>query len=158
MNSEKYPLTKHTIKNPSFFDIDEISNDYITNHNKKYYLFLIKSNFKLIFNNDCSKPFYIETDFYHNTMFINLKRYLLYPIESFIEKGHEFSHIDDMNISTINDKMYMTYDYYIQHPMPAIEMKLNIILAKNPNPINSLNRSHIHPLIRKYSHIAKVEN
>ena len=35
MNSEKYLLTKRSIKNPSFFDIDEFSKDYITNHNKK---------------------------------------------------------------------------------------------------------------------------
>ena len=50
----------------------------------------------------------------------------------------------------------MTYDYYIKNPMPAIELKLNMILAKNPHHINPLNRSHIHPLIRKYSHIAKI--
>ena len=48
MNSEKYFLTKHTIKNPSFFDTVKISKDYITNHNKKYYFFLIKFDFKLI--------------------------------------------------------------------------------------------------------------
>ena len=52
----------------------------------------------------------------------------------------------------------MTYDYYIQHPIPAVELKLNMILAKNPHLINSLNRSHIHPLIRKYSHIAEKIN
>ena len=34
---EKYIRTKHTIKNPSFLDIDKNSNDYISNHNKKYY-------------------------------------------------------------------------------------------------------------------------
>ena len=30
-----------------------------------------------------------------------------------------------------------------------------MILAKNPNLINSLNRSHIHPSIRKYRHIER---
>ena len=49
---EKHIRTKHTIKNPSFFDIDKISNDYITNHNKKYSLFLVKCDFKFFFNND----------------------------------------------------------------------------------------------------------
>ena len=43
-------------------------------------------------------------------MLINLKRYLLFNIESFIEKGYIFSHIDEMNITTVIDKMYMTYD------------------------------------------------
>ena len=65
---------KHTIKNPNFFVLDKISNDYITNHNKKYYLFRIKCDFKIIFNNDISKPILIETDFYHNTSLLNLER------------------------------------------------------------------------------------
>ena len=42
--------------------------------------------------------------------------------------------------------------------MQAIELKSNVNIAKNPHLINSLNRSHNHPLIRKYSHIRKVEN
>ena len=42
--------------------------------------------------------------------------------------------------------------------MHAIELKLIMIIAKNPHLINSLNRSHNHPLMRKYYHIAKVEN
>ena len=52
MKTGKYLLTKHTNKNPSFFDIDKISNDYIIDHNKKYFLFLIKCDFKIIFNNN----------------------------------------------------------------------------------------------------------
>ena len=146
---------KHTIKNPNFFVIDKISNEYIANHNKKYHLFLIKCHFKLIFNNDFLKPIHIETDFYSNSSLINSKRYLLYQIDNFIDKGHEFSQIDEMNITTVKDKMYMTYDYYIKdyYIMSAIELKLNKILSKNPNLIKSLNRFHILLLIRKYSHI-----
>ena len=37
--------------------------------------------------------------------------------------------------------------------MPAVELKFNMMISKNPHPIKSLNRSHIHPLIRKYSYI-----
>ena len=153
---EKPFRTKHTIKNPNFFQIDQISNDYITNHNKKFYFFNIQCNFILIFNKDFSKNIHIETDFHHNTRPINLKRYLLYQIDNFIEKGYIFSHIDEMNVTTINHKMYTIYDYYIQHPMQAVELKLNMIIAKNPHLINSLNRSHVHPLNRKYSFINKV--
>ena len=69
-----------------------------------------------------------------------------------MDKGHEFFHIDEMNFTFVNDKKYMTYDYYIKHPMSAVELKLNLIISKNPNLFKSLNRSHIHPLIRKYSH------
>ena len=142
---------KHTIKNPNFFVRDKISNEYIANHNKKYRLFLIKCDFKLIFNNDFSKPNHIETNFHHNTNLINLKRYLVYQIDKFIEKEHLFSYIDEMNITTVKDKIYMAYDYYIKHPMSAVELKLNMINSKIPNIMKSLNRSHIHPLIRKYS-------
>ena len=48
--------------------------------------------------------------------------------------------------------MDMTCNYYLQHPIQAVERKLNLIIAKNPHLINSLNRSHNHPLIRNYSH------
>ena len=88
-------------------------------------------------------------------MLINLKRYLLYRIEDFIEKGYIFSHIDEMNISTVNAKTYKTYNNYIKHPMSAVELKINMIIAKNPHLINRLNRTFVHPLIRKYSQIGR---
>ena len=58
-----------------------------------------------------------------------------------------------MNVTTVNDKLYMSYDYYIKHPMPAVELKLNMIIRKNPHLLKSLNRSHIHPIFQKYSYI-----
>ena len=63
-----------------------------------------------------------------------------------------------MNILTINDKMFMTYDKSINHLMQAIDLKRNMIIATNPQLMISPNRSHNHPLIRKYSCVAKVEN
>ena len=36
-----------------------------------------------------------------------------------------------MNITTVNDRTYMTYDNYIKHPMPTVELKLNMIISKN---------------------------
>ena len=77
---------KHTIKNPNFCVIDKISNEYIANHNKKSYMFLIRCDFKLFSNIDFLKPIHIETDFCNNTNLINLRRYLLYQIDNFIEK------------------------------------------------------------------------
>ena len=41
--------------------------------------------------------------------------------------------------------------YYIQHPMPAVERKINMNIAKNPQLINSVDRNKNHPLIIKYS-------
>ena len=47
----------------------------------------------------------------------------------------------------------MTYKHYINQPMSMCERRLNLIIAKNPHLINSIDRSKNHPLIRKYSHI-----
>ena len=116
-------------------------------------MFLIKCDFKLIFNNDFLKPIHIETDSYHNTNLINLKTYLLYQIDNFIEKGYIFSHFDERNITTVNSKIYMTYDYYIKNPTPAVELRIYMIISKNPHLMKLLNRSFIQPLIRKYSRI-----
>ena len=116
-------------------------------------IFLIKSDFKYIFNNDLSKSLHIETVFYHKTTLMNLKKFLQYHIDDFIAKGELFSHIDEMNITTVNDKMNMSYEYHIQHPMPVVERRLNMVIAKNPHLIKSLKRSNIHPIFRKYSYI-----
>ena len=78
-----------------------------------------------------------------------MRRYLLDKIDNFIEKGYIISQIDEVDISTINDKMFLTYKYYVTRPMPAVELKLNMITSKNPHLIKSFNRSHIHPLIQK---------
>ena len=61
--TEKPFCIEHTIKNPNFFSVDKTFNEYIANHNKKYYLFLIKCDFKLFFNSDVLKPIHIETKF-----------------------------------------------------------------------------------------------
>ena len=37
--------------------------------------------------------------------------------------------------------------------MPMVERRINVIIAKNPQLINSIDRNKNHPLIRKYSHI-----
>ena len=43
---EKSIRKNHTIKNPNFFDIGKMFNVYITNHNKKFDLYLFKCEFK----------------------------------------------------------------------------------------------------------------
>ena len=72
-----------------------------------------------------------------------MKRFLFYHFDDFVDKGYEFFHIDEMNIVTVNDKLYMTDDYYIKHPMPAVELKKNMIISKNPQFIKPINRSYI---------------
>ena len=128
---ENHIKTNYTKKNPNFFEIDKTLNDYIANNSKKYRLFLIKCDFELVFNDDFS--FHIGTDFYQNRHPFNLKRYLLYDIEVFINKGYIFSNIDEMNRLIANDRMFMTHDFYLLHPKSMLEWKLNVILARNPN-------------------------
>ena len=47
----------------------------------------------------------------------------------------------------------MKYEHYMNQPKSMCERKINMIIAKNPQLINSLDRNKNHPLIRKYSHI-----
>ena len=42
--------------------------------------------------------------------------------------------------------------------MSMLERRINMIRAKNPQLINSLDRNKNHPLIRKYSHIYILTN
>ena len=37
--------------------------------------------------------------------------------------------------------------------MPAVERRRNMIIARNPQLLNSLDQNKNHPLINKYSHI-----
>ena len=54
------------------FDIDNLFNAFITNHNEKVDLYLDKFVIVLVFINDSNPHF--KTDLYHKTSFINLKR------------------------------------------------------------------------------------
>ena len=47
----------------------------------------------------------------------------------------------------------MTYNIYIKQPTQAIEIKLNMIVAKNLHLTNSIDRYINHPLIRTYTDI-----
>ena len=54
--------TKHTNRNPDFFYKYEICNKFSTNHNKKFYLRLVKNDPKLIFDEDFSPPIKAESE------------------------------------------------------------------------------------------------
>ena len=49
----------------------------------------------------------------------------------------------------------MTLEFYKKMHMSMIERRLNIIIAKNPSLLKSLNQTTNHPLIRKYSNKLK---
>ena len=58
-----------------------------------------------------------------------------------------------MTIKIFRDRCNMTYEHYMNQTMSMCERKMNIIFAKNPKLINSLDRHKNHPFIRKYFHI-----
>ena len=70
-----------------------------------------------------------------------------------MSRGYRFCKINEMVFQTISDRRNMTYKYYLNQPISMCEIKINMIIAKNPQLINSLDRNKNHPLIRKYSHI-----
>ena len=114
----------HSIENPEFFNVDDLYNDFINNHNKKYYFYNVKCNFNFIFDNiflPC-----IESDLYTNKTICYWKKYLIHAIQDFINQGYKFSLNSNMNIITINIKMNMTYEYYINQPMSMCERKINM--------------------------------
>ena len=49
--------------------------------------------------------------------------------------------------------MDMSYDYFIEHDMHAVEWELFSMNIKDKNKINKLNRNSRRPLIRKHSHV-----
>ena len=96
----------HTVKNTNFFNIDNIFIDYITNHNKKFELYLVRADFILNFDNDLNAD--IKTNFHHKVSPINVKLFFLYWLDSFILRGYIFSHISDVIIRTISDRRNMS--------------------------------------------------
>ena len=57
-----------------------------------------------------------------------------------------------MTINIFIDRCNITYEDYINHPMPMVERRINFIIAKNPQLINTFDRNKNHPLIKKFSH------
>ena len=83
---------------------------------------------------------------------VNMKTYLMIHFYQVISNGRIFSHIQKMRIKTISNKSYVKCESYLNQPMQMIERRLNMIIAKNLQLINSLNRSSDHPLFRKFIH------
>ena len=114
-------------------------------------IYLIKCDFILVFNN-CENS-HITSKLIDNKTTISWRNLFDKVIIDFSNKGYDFDHITELNILTIANKMNILYDFYIKHNTHAVERKLNMISARNPNLINSLNRFHNHPLTRKCSHL-----
>ena len=121
-----------SLKNIAIKDVDEILYLYMKDYNKKYTQYLLKTQFKLVFNNqDCK---FLMTDMIKNTRIISLSKYLRDVISNLKEEeGYGFSYIAEMNIITLAHKCDMTYDFYLKHKMSAFEWKLNAMINKDKN-------------------------
>ena len=131
---EKYKHIILSFKNIDIKDVDEIIYLYMKDYNKKYNQYLLKGQFKLVFNNkDCK---YLMTNMINNTRSVSWSNYLRDVICNLKEKGYNFSHIAEMDIITLAHKRDMTYDHYLKHIMTAFEWKLNAMINKDKNLIN----------------------
>ena len=146
-NDNKFIYMKYIINKVDINNFDKLFNNYISNHNKKFDFYYINCEFQIETNN---RLLNIEINYNHNTDYINLKCLLYFYIESHNIKNFK---INQMVINTISCLCNMTYKYYLSNPMSMLERRINYIIAKNPQLINSLDRHKNHPLIRKYNHI-----
>ena len=152
--TDKKLYIRNTIYKISFDELDEILQDYISTHNKKIVFSLISCELIIEFDNNFTEN--IKTNFYYNTDVINIKRDLIYNIYRFLPKIIKDCHaynIKQAYLKTINDRCNMTLEVYKNIPKSMIERRLNIIVAKNPSIIKSLDQTTNHPLIRKVSHL-----
>ena len=132
-------------------EVDKIIIDYVTIHNEKFDVSLVRCDFIVEFDDFITN---IKTNYLVNKdHIINLKKFLSFDIKCFESKGYKIDNIKQMIIKSLSDRCNMTYEKYINQTMIICERKRNMNIAKNPSLINKLDRNKNHSLIRKYSHI-----
>ena len=140
---------KITIGNPNINNIDEIFYSHINEYNTKYELYLVRCEFKLCFNN--TKSYGIaRSSLTDNKTMVSWEIFLENKINILKNDGYDFSHISELNIIIVCNKMDMTYDFYMKHNMPVVEWKINQLINKDKKLINKFPLSWIHPLNRKF--------
>ena len=107
--------------------MDEKYDKHITNHNKKFDLFVVKNDIKLVFDNNFYS--HIKSEFQYSNTIFHMKRFSLNWVESFCERGHNFSHIYEINITAFSNKINMTYECYIKQTIQMVELNLNMIVS-----------------------------
>ena len=134
---DKHKHIKLTFDNPNINNIDEIFYNHNKKYNTMYEYYLIRCEFKLFFN---EKEDYglISGKLTDNQTFISWKIYVENTINRFENDGFRFTHISQMSIITVCNKMDMTYDFYMKQNMPAVEWKLNQLINKDKKLINKL--------------------
>ena len=148
-NLDKHRHIKLTIDNPKINNIDEIFYNQIKRYDTMYEYYLIRCEIKLCFINKEDYGF-VSSVLTDDQTPISWKIFVENRINDFRNDGFDFSHISQMNIITVCNKMDMTYDFYLKQNMPAVEWKINQLINKDKKLINKLPVSSIHPLNRKF--------
>ena len=89
----------------------------------------------------------------YNADITNITKEISYDFHFFQSEGYKFNNNKQTKIFSLSCRCNMTYENYISLPMSMCERKIDMIIAKNPKLITSLDRYNNHPLIRKYGHI-----
>ena len=146
---------QYTIKNINFDELDKVLNDYVATLNKKFDFYLFSC--KLIIELDNNLTEKIKTNYFYNTNINDIKRNLLYNIYNSIPRifknPYNSCNIKQMIVKTIDGKCNMTYEHYMNQPMSMVERQIIFNNAKNPELLNTLDRTKNHPLIRKNSKV-----
>ena len=77
-----------------------------------------------------------------------LRTYLITKIEISGSKGHNFSHIQEMNIRFKTDLRNMKYSQFLAQPRQMIEFCVDKNLHENPEPLKRFENIS-HPLVGK---------
>ena len=89
-----------SLKNVDIKDVDEILYLYMKDHNKKFNHYLLKGEFKLVFN-DNQECKYLITGMINKTTNISWSNYLRDAINNLKEERYDFNHIVEMIIITL---------------------------------------------------------
>ena len=146
---KKYKHIILSLTNVDIKDVDEILYLYKKDYNKKYTQYLLKGQFKLVFNNKGCK--YLMTDMINNTTNASWSIYIRDAIDSLKKEGYHFDHIAEMDVITLAHKRDMKYDFYKKHNMSAFEWKLNAMINQDKNLINKFPKNWRHPINMKFS-------
>ena len=120
----------------------------LSNIIKKYDYYLIKWEFKIVFNDIQYCP-YVMSEICSNKTMCFQYSFLEKVINDLKVEGYNCNHIAEMNITTIVSKRDMSYDFCIKHNLCALEWNLFAKINKSKILIHTFDRNWSHPLNRK---------
>ena len=135
------------IKNIDLDNIEEILNDHIEIHNKKFNIYFVRCIFNIRFDDVIYE---LDTVYIHNKEIYKILIQLLFFIDMMKSDGKIFINIDKMTIDINSDLCNMTDIYSRYMRLNPIERRINIIFSKNPQSLNEISNDI---LIKNKSHI-----